>query len=135
MITAKDVMIPWVVTTTRQTPVYKAIDLMLEHKISGLPVVDDDRVLVGFISERDILQVYNTKIQLRDMTVKDLMATPAISFDKDDTLDDIWACLLRNNFRRVPVTSSGRIVGIVSGPDINRNMLQKIKRTRLVEVN
>ncbi len=135
MITAKDVMIPWVVTTTRQTPVYKAIDLMLENKVSGLPVVDDDRVLVGFISERDILQVYNTKIQLGDMTVKDLMATPAISFDKDDTLDDIWACLLRNNFRRVPVTSSGRIVGIVSRLDINRNMLQKIKRTRLVEVN
>ncbi len=135
MITAKDVMIPWVVTTTRQTPVYKAIDLMLENKVSGLPVVDDDRVLVGFISERDILQVYNTKIQLGDMTVKDLMATPAISFDKDDTLDDIWACLLRNNFRRVPVTSSGKIVGIVSRLDINRNMLQKIKRTRLVEVN
>ena len=135
MITAKDVMIPWVVTTTRQTPVYKAIDLMLENKVSGLPVVDDDRVLVGFIGERDILQVYNTKIQLRDMTVKDLMATPAISFDKDDTLDDIWACLLRNNFRQVPVTSSGRIVGIVSRLDINRNMLQKIKRTRLVEVN
>ncbi len=135
MITAKDVMIPWVVTTTRQTPVYKAIDLMLENKVSGLPVVDDDRVLVGFISERDILQVYNTKIQLGDMTVKDLMATPAISFDKDDTLDDIWACLLRNNFRRVPVTSSGKIVGIVSRLDINRNMLQKIKRARLVEVN
>ena len=135
MITAKDVMIPWVVTTTRQTPVYKAIDLMLENKVSGLPVVDDDRILVGFISERDILQVYNTKIQLGDMTVKDLMATPAISFDKDDTLDDIWACLLRNNFRRVPVTSSGKIVGIVSRLDINRNMLQKIKRARLVEVN
>ena len=135
MVTAKDVMIPWVVTTTRQTPVYKAIDLMLENKVSGLPVVDDDRVLVGFISERDILQVYNTKIQLGDMTVKDLMATPAISFDKDDTLDDIWACLLRNNFRRIPVTSSGKIVGIVSRLDINRNMLQKIKHTRLVEVN
>ena len=135
MITAKDIMVPWVVTTTKGTLVYKAIDLMLEHKISGLPVVDDDMKLLGIITEKDILHAYNTIAQLQDITVKDLMTTPVVSFDEDDTLDDIWACLVQNDFRRVPVTSAGKVVGIISRPDITRNILEKMRYTPPVEVN
>ena len=133
MITAKDVMVPWVVTTTVETPIKKAIDLMLEYKISGLPVVDEERKLVGILTEKDILQVYNTSVPLHDITVKKLMTTPVVHFDKDDSLDEIWACLLRNDFRRVPVTSSGKVVGIISRPDITRSILKKMKYTQLVE--
>ena len=56
---------------------------MLEYKISGLPVVDEERKLVGILTEKDILQVYNTSMPLHDITVQKLMTTPVIYFDKD----------------------------------------------------
>jgi CBS domain-containing protein len=135
MVTAKDIMVPWVVTTDTQTPITKAIDLMLEYRISGLPVIDENRKLVGIITEKDILQIYNTSLPLADMTVKDLMTTPVVHFDKDDSVDDIWACLLRNDFRRVPVTYAGKVVGIISRPDITRDILKKMRDTQPAEVN
>ncbi len=128
MLTARDIMIPWVVTTTKETPVYKAIDLMLQHQISGLPVVELDMTVVGIITEKDILPLYNRTERNKSMTVEDFMNTSVISFDKDETLDDICACLIKNDFRRVPVVSSGKLVGIISRPDVTRRILQKIRQ-------
>jgi CBS-domain-containing membrane protein len=108
MITENDVMNPWVVTTTKDTSVTEAIVLMLEHQISGLPVVDDDQKLIGIITEKDLLPLYNTHRQLKDIKVQDLMTTPVVSFNQDETLDDICKCLIENDFRRVPVNFFGR---------------------------
>jgi CBS domain-containing protein len=127
MITAKDVMSPWVVTATREISIKKAIDLMLEYKVSGLPVVDDEGALVGIITEKDVLQLYNTFTPLENITVEKLMTTPVIYFDEDESLDNIWQCLLQKDFRRVPVTSSGKVVGIISRPDITRSILEKMR--------
>ncbi len=135
MITAKDVMNPWVVTTTKDTPISEAIELMLEHKISGLPVVDDEQKLLGIITEKDILPLYNTSRLIEETKVQDLMTAPVVSFNQDETLDDICACLIENDFRRVPVTSAGEIVGIVSRPDITRIILKKMINNSPVEVS
>ena len=129
MITAKDVMNTWVVTTAREISIKKAIDLMLEYKVSGLPVVDDQGQLVGIITEKDILQLYNTFTPLENITVEKLMTAPVIHFDEDESLDDIWQCLLQKDFRRVPVTSCGKVVGIISRPDITRSILEKMRCT------
>jgi CBS domain-containing protein len=134
MITAKDVMNPWVVTTTKDTSISEAIELMLEHRISGLPVVDDDQKLVGIITEKDLLPLYDTPRQIQDIKVRELMTAPVVSFNQDETLDDICQCLLENDFRRVPVTSSGEITGIISRPDITRIILGKIINKSPVEV-
>ena len=133
MITAKDVMSPWVITTTREISIKKAVDLMLEYKVSGLPVVDDQGQLVGIITEKDILQLYNTFTPLENITVEKLMTTPVIYFDEDESLDNIWQCLLQKDFRRVPVTSSAKVVGIISRPDITRNILEKMRCISPVE--
>jgi CBS domain-containing protein len=135
MITAKDVMNPWVVTTARETPIKQAIDLMLEYKVSGLPVVDNEGKLVGIITEKDILQLYNTFTPIENITVEKLMTAPVIHFDEDESLDDICQCLLEKDFRRVPVTSSGKVVGIISRPDITRSILEKMRCTCSVEAN
>jgi CBS domain-containing protein len=127
MITAKDFMNTWVITATRDISIKKAVDLMLEYKVSGLPVVDDEGRLVGIITEKDILQLYNTFTPLENITVEKLMTTPVICFDENESLDNIWQCLLQKDFRRVPVTSSGKVVGIISRPDITRSILEKMR--------
>jgi CBS domain-containing protein len=135
MMTAKDVMSSWVVTVTREMSVKKAVDLMLEYKVSGLPVVDDDGKLVGIITEKDILQLYDTFTPLENITVEKLMTIPVVYFDEDESLDNICQCLIQKDFRRVPVTSSGKVVGIISRPDITRSILEKMRCICPVEVN
>jgi CBS domain-containing protein len=135
MATANDVMNPWVVTTTKDTSITEAIELMLEHKISGLPVVDDDQRLIGIITEKDLLPLYDTDRKLEEMNVQDLMTAPVVSFNQNETLDDICSCLIQNDFRRVPVTSSGEIVGIISRPDITRIILKKMINNSPVEIS
>ncbi|MFA5554465.1 MAG: CBS domain-containing protein [Phycisphaerae bacterium] len=128
MITAKAVMTPWILTATKNMPVLQALDIMLQHWISGLPVVDDDKNVIGIITEKDLLELYDKTMHIKDMTVKDIMTTDVVCFDEGDSLDDVCTCLMKNDFRRVPVLSNGKLVGIISRPDITRGILEKIKR-------
>jgi len=55
MLKAKDVMTEMVLSVRRDTPVEEALELLLEHKISGVPVVDKNMTLVGIVTEKDLL--------------------------------------------------------------------------------
>lgn len=127
MITAKAVMTPWTINTTKDTPVLEAIDLMLQHWISGLPVVDANHSVIGIITEKDLLKLYGKTKEVKDMTVNDIMTKDVVCFNEEDSLDDVCECLLKNDFRRVPVLSNGKLVGVISRPDITRGILQQIK--------
>ena len=57
MFTAEEIMTKDVISVKKDTPIREAMELMLNHKISGLPVVDDDMNLVGVISEKDVVSL------------------------------------------------------------------------------
>ncbi|MHC4061560.1 MAG: CBS domain-containing protein [Planctomycetota bacterium] len=124
MVTAKDVMTIDVFAVSKDTNLDEAIEVMLRSQVSGLPVVDDDMALVGIITEKDVLKLYENPPEATTLTVEDFMTTPAVFFDKDDTLESICRCLIQRDFRRVPVTSDGKVVGIVSRPDIAKRILK-----------
>lgn len=128
MLTAKDLMTTDVVTIRKDAPVYEAIDLMLQHEISGLPVVEPDMTLVGIITEKDVLHLYHRTGRDQYPAVGDLMTTPVICFEQDETFEGICLCLLSNDFRRLPVTSANKVVGIISRPDITRRILETIRQ-------
>lgn len=121
---ARDIMTRDVVVTTEKTPVYKAVRLLLENEITGIPVVDHDMVLVGILTEKDVLKLYHAPEYGKKQTVDDFMTQPAVYFDEDESLLDICNCLIDYTFRRVPVTSRGKVVGIISRPDIIRCILE-----------
>jgi len=127
MVTARDVMTLDVYTVRKDTPLCEAIEVMLDHGISGLPVVEEDMTLLGIITEKDVLKLYENPAQAVSLTVEDFMTAPAIFFDEHDTLDNICRCLLRHHFRRVPVTSDGKVIGIVSRPDIAKRILRLVQ--------
>ena len=124
MLKAKDIMTQSVLYVKPSTPVHKAMKILVENNISGIPVVDDDMTLVAIISEKDILR-FNTELKdLINKPVSDFMTQPAIFFEKDENILDVGRCLANNDFRRVPVTSSGTLVGIISRRDIIKEMLK-----------
>ncbi len=123
MLTAKDIMTEKVITVRRDTPVRVALQLMLVHKISGVPVVEGDMTLVGIITEKDLLQLLHGQQGTKGKTVEEFMTQPAVHFEEDESIEEICKCLNEVTFRRVPVTKEGKVVGIVSRPDVIRCIL------------
>jgi len=124
MITARNIMTKEVIVAKRDTPIYEAVELMATNDITGVPVVDDEMNLVGVLTEKDVLRLFYAHKHEKNKTVEYFMSTPAISFEEGAKLRDICDCLMNNNFRRVPVTARGKVVGIVSRADIIEYVLQ-----------
>jgi CBS domain-containing protein len=124
MFEAELVMTTDVLYVKRDTPIYDAIRILVENNITGLPVVNDDMSIAGIITEKDILSLlYN--IQDKPGNVGDYMTKGIVSFNKEDSLIDITECFLKNDFRRVPITSGGKLVGIISRTDIIRYIMKR----------
>jgi CBS domain-containing protein len=123
MITAKDIMTKEVVSVRRNTPVREALQLMLVNRISGIPVVKEDMTLVGIVTEKDLLQLLHGPQGTKGKTVEEFMTQPAVYFEEDESIDEICDCLDGVTFRRVPVVKEGKVVGIVSRPDVIRYIL------------
>lgn len=118
------IMSTHLVTVTKKNTILEAIDLLVKHNITGLPVVDRKMRLVGVVSEKDVLTlVYCLKTKTYDstkmsQTVENVMTTEVISFDINDRLSDICKCLMESDFRRVPILSDGKLAGIISRKDL-----------------
>ena len=123
MLKAKDIMTKRVISVKTDTPIYDVLKLIASYGISGLPVVEDDMTLVGIVSEKDVLSLfYNNDDD--EITVDDFMTQPPIFFDEDESLLDICDFLRKNIFRRVPITSEGKLIGIISIRDVIEYILQ-----------
>jgi len=97
---AKDVMSRHVVYVTKDTPMLEAANLLVINDITGIPVVDEAMHLVGIITERDILDLYEILQYPNDRTVNASMSREVISFDVEDDLSDLCTCLGASDFRR-----------------------------------
>ena len=124
MITAQDIMTMDVVTVRENTPIREAIELLLRHNISGVPVVRDDTTLVGILTEKDVLILLDKPDDLKNKIVADFMTTAVLSFELNATIQTICACLRGPSIRRLPVTQNGRLVGIVSRRDLIMSIMK-----------
>jgi CBS domain-containing protein len=128
MLKAKNIMTKNIIYVKKDTPIYQCLELMAEHRISGIPVVEDDMSLVGVISDKDVLHLLYADKGQEEKTVNDFMTQPAIHFDESENLLDVCNFLAKNIFRRIPVTSEGKLVGIISRGDIIAHIV-KAKKT------
>ncbi len=124
MLRAKDIMTENIISVRKDTPIYEAVELMVKHGISGMPVVEDDMTLVGILSEKDVIILVYGKEDDENKTVNDFMTQPAVHFDEDESLLDICDFLRKNIFRRVPITSKEKLVGIISIKDALEYILE-----------
>ena len=125
MFETKTIMTTDVLFVKRQTPISQVIEILLENNITGLPVVNDDMTLAGIISEKDVLKLLS---DWNDDSgkVEDYMTENVTSFDQDENLIAICECLVKNHFRRVPITAGGKLTGIISRKDVIKYILEPI---------
>lgn len=146
-VTAKDVMTQNVVAVTADTPLTETAEKMAANNISGVPVIDPDRQIVGVISEKDFLHRMGAQtttsfmavisdclknkgcvaLPIRGKVAGDIMSAPAVTVDPKRPLSEISALFSEKQINRVPVTDDqGRLIGIVTRGDIVDSYLAKI---------
>ena len=129
MFRARDIMTKNIIAVRKMTPIYEAVEIAVKNGISGIPVVEDDMTLVGILSEKDLIKLIYAKEDAESKTVRDFMTQPAISFEEDESLLDVCDFLMKNIFRRVPITSGGKLVGIISIRDALKYILELRQRS------
>ena len=135
---AAAIMARKVVTATPDTSVVEIAGLLLAHKVSAVPVVDDGNRVVGVVSEGDLLgrppagsprgwwlRLFNESTvcleeiaTARHLKARDVMTSPAVTVGNQTPIDVLATLMRRRRVKRVPVLQNGRLVGIVSRTDV-----------------
>jgi CBS domain-containing protein len=108
------------VTITPDTELMRAVYLLVEHDVSGMPVVDENGNLVGILTERDCIATAINAGYFDEAggSVRDFMSSPVETAEPDDSLMDIADRLSKSTYRRFPVVEDGRLVGLISRRDV-----------------
>lgn len=114
----KDIMTKDVISITSSTPIKEVIEILITKKITGLPVVDENRKLLGIISELDLMGILLQNCAIDGKTAEEFTTKNVVSFGINDSVDKLCQYLLNKPFRRVPIIDDGHLVGIVSRSDI-----------------
>lgn len=122
MATVKEIMVKKVVTVNEKESLKAVCKILVSRKLSGIPVIDAKDNLVGFISERDIIQAVGSK-DFQDKRVSDVMTCKVLSIDEHTPLEQISQLFTDKPFRYIPVTKNGKLVGIVSRKDVINRLL------------
>ena len=105
------------VVIKRGSLVHDALDLMSEYKIGGIPVVDDDRKLVGIVTNRDLRFERDVNKRIDEvMTSENIVTT-----HQGTTLEDAAQLLQEHKIEKLPVVDTqGRLVGLITYKDITK---------------
>ena len=111
----KDVMTTQVVAVRCDASYSEMVAMLRAHRVSGLPVVDAEDVVVGVVSETDLL----TKRARAGRTASGLMTLPAVTTSPDELVSTVARLMSRRKLRRMPVVDSrGHLVGIICRSDV-----------------
>jgi len=111
----KDIMTTHVVAVRSEASYREMIAALRARRISGLPVVDAEGMVVGVVSETDLL----TKRATAAPTAADLMTRPVVTTSPDELVSSVARLMSRRKLRRVPVVDrGGHLVGIVCRSDV-----------------
>jgi CBS domain-containing protein len=145
---ARDVMSRPAVWVAPESPVREVAALMLERRISGVPVADAGGRVLGVVSEGDFIRrpeietdapgsrwlrlFTSADEQARDYikthgrTAADIMTAPAVTVTSDAPLDRVARLMVSRGIKRLPVLEEGRLAGIITRADLLRAVYRHV---------
>jgi CBS-domain-containing membrane protein len=142
---AAEIMTKRVIAVRADTSIAEIADLLLNHKVTAVPVIDDDRHIVGIVSEGDLLghppsasprawwlRLFNDNTvcleeiaTARDLKARDVMTKPVVTVADQTRVAVIATLMRRRRVKRVPVLQDGKLVGIVSRTDVLEALMRR----------
>ncbi len=145
-----EVMTQPVITVTPETTIAEAARLMLQHRISGLPVVAASGEVIGVVTEGDLLRRAETGTERRHARwleflispgrlardysnaharkVGEVMTADVVAVAPQDSLDEVVRLMERRHVKRLPVVDGERLVGIVSRANLVRALVHNLAK-------
>ena len=134
----KDIMTKNVYTVLPQDSLKKASDILKEKKISGIPVVDENGVVVGIITITDLLKILGQIYEWKELEkkesevdlshtyeeqkekgkVEDIMTKEVVTLEEDDTIDDVMSLMFERKIHTIPIIKEGKLIGVVGKRDL-----------------
>jgi CBS domain-containing protein len=130
---AKNVMTEEVITVNAGASVLEAARLLVNAQVSAMPVIDNEGIMVGILSEADVIrhtggvaptdlsnlaEAIKAMDHVRSRRVGDVMTTSVVTVTEDTTLREVAELIMRNGIKRVPVLRDRSVVGMVSRVDL-----------------
>jgi CBS domain-containing protein len=122
MVTIRTLMTKEVISVRPDASVPEALRLLVDHEISGLPVVDEDLTIVGVLSEKDVLKMFYEEAD----SVASLMTPNPQTLPVDAPLVEVFDILMANDFRRLLIHEKGKLVGVISRSDLMPVLLEAL---------
>jgi len=144
-VVAADIMSSPVITVTPKTTLAAIAKLLSDHKISAVPVLDEQGLVIGIVSEADVLKPFRESIRARRTwwleliaegenlpkdfldylrqethTAADIMEPQVVTGDHQMTIPELAELAMKHGVRRLPIVRDGKLVGIVSRADLVR---------------
>jgi IMP dehydrogenase len=107
------------VTLSKDHTLGQAKDMMAKYKISGLPVVNPDNILIGIITNRDVKYQENLDMKVEEIMTKENLITS----DKDTNLEKAKEILLKSRVEKLPIVDKdNKLVGLITIKDIDNQL-------------
>jgi predicted transcriptional regulator len=148
MLNASDIMTTEVITVKKETPLKELAEILYKNHINGVPVVDDEGLLIGIICESDLIRkdkklhiptvvalfdavfyLESSKTlekeikQINATTVEELYTPKVITVDEKTPIDEIATLMTQKKIYTIPVMDGDRLVGIVGKGDVIRTFM------------
>ncbi len=150
MQTVGDIMTTDVITVSPETEIVHAARLLIDNKVNGLPVVDDQKRIVGIVCQSDLImqqkrvrvpslftfldgyislasakQFYREVEKIAASQVRQAMTPDPASVSPDTAIEDMATLMVEKNYHTLPVVADGRLVGVIGKEDMLRTIMQE----------
>lgn len=132
-ILVRDVMDASIRPLRVETSLAEAVDRITDSHYLGLPVVDENQQLVGFLSEQDCIKYVISGSYYADSLIRvgDIMRTDPLSVGSSEQVLTLAERMLTSRPKNYPVCEEGRLVGMVTRSGVIRALNDKIKTTKI----
>jgi len=130
-LTVRDVMTQRVYRVSPEDSVRDVLALVRQHRLRAVPVVSDEREVLGIVTDRDLLRHFLPGVQrpgessieaLRTVRVREVMSRSVICVSEDQALADVASIMVAKDLDRLPVTHEGKLTGFLTRGDILRKI-------------
>ncbi len=107
----------------------QATQVLREHNLGALVVVNESGAALGILSERDIVRAAALRDDVLAQTVRTAMTRELVAGSPDDDLHSVMQTMTDRHFRHLPILDEGRLVGVISIRDVVEALLRQYQGT------